>query len=141
MIKIKLRDLENIISHCKEESSIEACGILAGKIEDSDEIIVKEVLKVYGCRNELNSPTEYRIGAEEQFRIFSEIDDLGLDLLGFYHSHPHTFSRPSSIDKKRANYYGCSYMIIFLDFRERRRVQGRGNLCDLSKPTFITRFF
>jgi len=116
MIKIRLRDLENMISHCREELPIEACGILAGQIRDSNEVIVKEVMKIYKCRNELNSPTEYRIGAEEQFRIFSEINDIGLELLGFYHSHtshPYT-CRPSSIDEERANYYGYSYVIIAL---------------------------
>lgn len=112
MIKIRLGDLENIIDHCKEELPLEACGILAGKKRGLSG--VKEVLKIYRCRNELNSPTEYGIGAEEQFKIFSEIDDLGLDLLGFYHSHSYSFSRPSSIDEERANYFGHSYMIVAL---------------------------
>lgn len=110
MIKIRLRDLSNIVSHCREEDPIEACGVLAGKIEDE----VKNVLKVYKCENELKSPSEYRIETEEQFKIFSEIEDLGLDLLGFYHSHPTTFSEPSTIDKERAKYIGYSYMIISL---------------------------
>jgi len=117
MIKIKTRDLEEIIAHCKEELPIEACGILAGKISNSDGIPVKEVVKVYRCSNVLRSSTEYRIGAEEQFKIFSEIDDLGLKLLGFYHSHtsyPYTNSKPSLIDEERANYYGFSYMILTL---------------------------
>lgn len=114
MIKIRTRDWEKTISHCKEESPIEACGILAGQIRDLNGDIVKEVLKVYKCKNELNSPAEYRIGADEQFKIFREIDDLGLDVLGFYHSHPHTSPRPSSIDEERANYYGYSYMIVTL---------------------------
>lgn len=114
MIKIKLRDLEKMISHCREEWPIEACGILAGCVRDLNGVTVKEVLRVYSCRNELSSSTEYRIGAEEQFKIFGEIDDLGLDLLGFYHSHPHTSPRPSSIDEERANYYGYSYMIVTL---------------------------
>ena len=100
-----------------EESSIEACGILAGCVRDLNGVVVKEVLKVYKCKNELNSPTEYRIGADEQFRFFSEIDGLGLNLLGFYHSHtsyPYTNSRPSSIDEEKANYYGYSYVIVAL---------------------------
>ena len=110
MIKIKLRDLSNIIFHCREEEPIEACGVLAGEIGDE----VKEVIKVYKCENELGSPTEYSIEAEEQFKIFSEIEDLGLDLLGFYHSHPSTSSDPSAVDKERANYLGLSHMIVSL---------------------------
>ena len=110
MIKIRSRDLEKMISHCREEWPIEACGVLAGKIGDE----VKNVLKVYKCENELGSPLEYRIEAEEQFKIFREIEKLGLDLLGFYHSHPSTSSDPSAVDKEKANYIGYSYMIVSL---------------------------
>lgn len=108
------KDFETIVSHCKEEEPIEACGIIAGQIRDHNEKIVKEVLKIYLCKNELQSSVEYKIGAEEQLRIFSEINDEDLDLLGFYHSHPNTSSNPSQIDEKRANYIGYSYLIISL---------------------------
>ncbi len=118
MIKIRFKDLEKIVSQCREEEPIEACGILAGNIRDLNGKIVKEVLKIYNCRNELNSSTEYKIGAEEQFKIFSEISDLDLDLLGFYHSHLYNSSKPSKIDEERANYYGYSYLIIALHPRK-----------------------
>ena len=72
MIEIKLRDFESMVSHCREEKQFEACGVLAGKTRESKGVVVKEVVKAYKCRNELQSPTEYRIGAEEQFKIFSE---------------------------------------------------------------------
>lgn len=117
MIKIKSRDLRNMITHCKKEGPIEACGILAGKIKDIEADFVKEVSEVYSCRNELHSPIAYRIEAEEQLRIFRKIEELSLDLIGFYHSHTardHSLSKPSEIDKERANYYGCSYVIVTL---------------------------
>jgi proteasome lid subunit RPN8/RPN11 len=123
-IILRSKDFETIVSHCKEEEPIEACGIIAGQIRDHNEKIVKEVLhnekivkevlKIYLCKNELQSSVEYKIGAEEQLRIFSEINDEDLDLLGFYHSHPNTSSNPSQIDEKRANYIGYSYLIISL---------------------------
>jgi proteasome lid subunit RPN8/RPN11 len=117
MIKIRRYDLENVLTHCSDENPIEAYGILEGTINASSGGRIKEVLKVYHCRNALNSPTEYRIDAEEQFKVFSEIDAVELDLLGFYHSHvshPDTSPKPSSIDEERANYIGYSYMIIAL---------------------------
>lgn len=117
-IILRSTDFETIVSHCKRAEPNEACGILAGKIRDCDEKIVKEVLRVYLCKNELNSPIEYKIGAEEQFKIFSEINDAGLDLLSFYHSHPKTSSKPSMIDAKRANYVGYSYLILSLHPRK-----------------------
>ena len=46
MIKIRFKDLEKIVSQCREEEPIEACGILAGNIRDLNGKIVKEVLKI-----------------------------------------------------------------------------------------------
>jgi len=114
MIRIIYKDTKDMVSHAEKESPIEACGILAGRIVKTDGTAVKEVLKVYRCRNELYSQTEYRIDAEEQLRIFNEIETSGLDLLGFYHSHPYGQPRPSQIDEARGNYYGYSYVIVSL---------------------------
>ena len=111
---LRSKDFETIVSHCKEEEPIEACGIISGKIRDRDGKIVKEVQRIYLCKNKFHSPIEYKIGAEEQLRIFSEINDDSLDLLGFYHSHPNTSSNPSKTDEKRANYVGYSYLILSL---------------------------
>jgi len=114
MIRIGSRDIDDIISHSENEQPVEACGILAGRIIKMNGGVVKEVLKVYRCKNELNSLTEYRINAEEQLKVFDEIDRSGLDLLGFYHSHPYTNSHPSLIDRERGNYFGYSYVIVSL---------------------------
>ena len=111
---LRSKDFETIVSHCKEEEPIEACGIIAGQIIECDEKIEKQVNKIYLCKNVSHSPIEYKIGAEEQLRIFSEINANCLDLLGFYHSHPNTSSNPSKIDEKRANYVGYSYLILSL---------------------------
>jgi proteasome lid subunit RPN8/RPN11 len=108
------KDFKTLITHCKSEDPNEACGIIAGQIRDYKGKIVKEVLRIYHCINELQSPVEYKIGAEEQLRIFIELNDNNLNLLGFYHSHPNTSSKPSKIDEKRANYIGYSYLILSL---------------------------
>ena len=113
-ILIQSLDLEIMFEHCKEAEPNEACGILVGKVRDLDGMIEKTVLRVYLCTNELNSPIEYKIKADEQFKIFKEIADTDLELLGFYHSHPTTSSTPSIIDMQRANYVGYSYIILSL---------------------------
>lgn len=117
MIRIRSRVLEQIINHCKKGLPFEACGVLAGKIGDLNGASTKDVLKAYDCKNELNSSTRYRIGAEEQLRVFKEIDDLNMSLLGFYHSHvssSYTSAEPSAVDQEKANYIGYSYLIITL---------------------------
>lgn len=115
MIKIKIKGIEDIIRHCKEETPIEACGILAGKIKHPSKDTIKEITKIFRCKNQLNSTTLYEIGAEEQYKIYTQIDDLGFELIGFYHSHPHTSTKPSSIDREKSCYYGYSYLIVSLN--------------------------
>jgi proteasome lid subunit RPN8/RPN11 len=114
MLRIRSKDLDDIVYHCVREQPIEACGILSGKSAKVDASVVREVLKIYRCLNELNSRTEYRIAGEEQIRVFDDIENSGSEVLGFYHSHPCTDSQPSSIDKEKGNYIGYSHVIVSL---------------------------
>jgi len=114
MLRIRSKDLDDIVSHCRREAPVEACGILGGRVTKADGAIIRDVLRVYMCRNELDSPTEYRIGGEEQIQAFTDIERSGMELLGFYHSHPQGDARPSPIDRERGNYIGYSYVIVSL---------------------------
>ena len=113
-LAIRTGDMDHIIAHCQRDAPIEACGILAGTICPTGQNAIKEVVTVYPCRNALQSSTEYRISPDEQIRVFSTIDKMGLRLVGFYHSPPHHSSQPSKLDEDRAYYYGHSYLIIAL---------------------------
>lgn len=114
MIVIPSRILKDIIAQCNRERPNEACGILAGKIQQTNSVVTKNITRVYPCVNELSSPKQYKISAEEQYHAFSDIEDLSLNLIGFYHSHPRGPSEPSTIDKEQANYIGYTYLIITL---------------------------
>ena len=81
----------------------EACGIVAGK--------AGRVLKVYPASNALHSPVRYQLEPKEQLKIFNEIDELGWDLLGIYHSHPNGPFHPSATDIQEAYYPETVYLI------------------------------
>ena len=115
MLVISRDILDDIITQCKQEQPIEACGILAGLSANADNKHVNTVTQIYPCQNELRSTTRYKIAAKEQYRAFIDIEEHGLQLIGFYHSHPTGPTTPSSIDKKLANYIGYSYLIIALN--------------------------
>jgi proteasome lid subunit RPN8/RPN11 len=115
MLIIPRNILDEIVIHCEQEQPIEACGILAGAIKKTESKQVKTVTKIYSCQNELHSTTRYKISAEEQYHAFIDIEEQGLTLIGFYHSHPQGSTAPSTIDKKLANYIGYSYLIITLN--------------------------
>lgn len=109
-IMIDRKDLDRVIEHCRAEHPYEACGILAGTLRGGERVVVR----VYPTRNILRSPTRYQIDPEEQIKIFEEIEGQGLNIIGFYHSHPHFPARPSGIDRGMAYYPGHSYLIISL---------------------------
>ncbi len=82
--------------HVARRAPLEACGLLAGK-----EVRVEAV---FGMRNAARSPLRYRMEARAQWRAFCRIEDLGLELVGIYHSHPIGPDQPSLTDVAEAMY-------------------------------------
>jgi proteasome lid subunit RPN8/RPN11 len=111
VLRIRKKDLDNIILHARNCYPSEACGILAGKIVGGN----KNVEEVYHTRNVLNSPSAYEIDSVEQLEIFEKTESCGLEILGFYHSHPFWDSFWSEIDEERSKLWiGYSYLIVSL---------------------------
>jgi proteasome lid subunit RPN8/RPN11 len=106
-------NLKKIVSHAVKEFPNEACGIIAGR-KTKDEKIVE---KIYEVKNRVNSPFRYEMDPEEQLRIFQEVENESLEVLGFYHTHPHSDEKPSEIDKALAFYEGFSYVIYSVPLR------------------------
>lgn len=52
---------------------------------------------------------------KEQFRVFKEMREKGLELLGIYHSHVSTRAYPSFHDVEMAFYPEALYLIISLE--------------------------
>jgi len=109
VLKIRKLDLDNIFQHTKKCYPKEACGILLGrKIGEQ-----KNVEKVCNTRNILDSASEYQIDPTEQLKIFKEAEREGLDILGFYHSHPFLAPFWSETDNERSKLWkGYSYLIV-----------------------------
>lgn len=97
--------VEKLRRHASREFPREACGVLAGK--DG------AVTRVYECRNVSGHPeVSYEISPEDLLKAMEDMKCRGLELLGFYHSHPAGLSRPSLIDEGRATWPGYSYVIV-----------------------------
>ena len=95
MIALERSHYDDIVAHCQGEYPNEACGLVAGK----DGVAVR----VIPMRNADASPATYRFDAKEQFRVFGEMDDVGLDVYGIFHSHTHSEAFPSATDRDRAH--------------------------------------
>ena len=103
--------LEQILSHARRSAPLEACGVIAGEAKGERKL----ARAVYRCRNAAENPVvEYTIAPEDLVRALSDIERRGLELLGFYHSHPGGGVSPSGIDLAKASWDGASYVIVNL---------------------------
>lgn len=110
IIKIKKSDYEKILSRAKSELPHEACGLIAGRIEGNEKIIEK----VYMLTNIDHSNEHFSLDPKEQLAAVKDMRENGLSLLGNWHSHPESPSRPSQEDKRLAFDSKASYMILSL---------------------------
>jgi|Deesub1362B_J571_1020462.scaffolds.fasta_scaffold00299_4 proteasome lid subunit RPN8/RPN11 len=77
-----------------KRTHLEICGILVGT-EDDLNFMVKEV---HFTENTLSSSIRFQIDAKEFIRIYEDSVERGLDVVGFFHSHPSS-PYPSSVDE------------------------------------------
>jgi proteasome lid subunit RPN8/RPN11 len=69
---------------------------LFGK-DDSDTVRVSEV---FLAENVENSPINFTIANEELLKGYKQAEAKKLDVIGIFHSHPHSEAIPSSTDRK-----------------------------------------
>lgn len=109
-LTITRSDYEQIVHQAREHLPIECCGILAGYSDG----LKAQVIEVYPMRNVDQSPVHFSLDPEEQFKVYYDLKDKGLTLLGNYHSHPQTSARPSEEDIRLAYDPEAIYVIISL---------------------------
>ncbi|MFR7820651.1 M67 family metallopeptidase [Candidatus Pseudoruminococcus sp.] len=110
MIKLSKSDYEKILAHAEKELPNEACGLIAGTVENGDKII-KEV---YLLTNIDHSNEHFTLDPKEQLAAIKDMRSKGYVPLGNWHSHPESPSRPSEEDKRLAYDSKASYMILSL---------------------------
>ncbi|MEE0929690.1 MAG: M67 family metallopeptidase [Acutalibacteraceae bacterium] len=110
MIYLKKADYDKILEHAKKELPDEACGLIAGKIDNENKIIQK----VYLLTNIDHSNEHFSLDPKEQLVAIKNMRANGYVPLGNWHSHPESPSRPSDEDKRLAYDSKASYMILSL---------------------------
>ncbi len=110
MITLKKSDYERMLAHARAGLPAEACGLIAGTIEDGSKI----VRKVYLLTNTDHSNEHFTIDPKEHLSAIKDMRAAGLVPLGNWHSHPESPSRPSEEDRRLAYDPKASYMILSL---------------------------
>lgn len=98
--------LADVVAHACEAQPLECCGILTGWRD--------RISGSVRARNVAESPTRYLIDPEDHIRARRDARSRGIDVVGFYHSHPRSPAVPSPSDLAEASYSGCVWLIVSL---------------------------
>ncbi len=113
MLRIAQAKFDAIRRHGEETYPNECCGILLGHMEE-DGCTVIEAVPAKNTRSD-SAHNRYRIAPQELIRIQQQARGRGLDIVGFYHSHPDHPAEWSKTDLEEAHWIGCSYVITSVD--------------------------
>lgn len=109
VLSLPKEKFEEIVRHCLEEYPYEACGILVGKIRKERKIVKKN----FPAKNlnQERAQDRYELDPAD-FKVADEASRRqGLEIVGFYHSHPDHPAQASKTDTERA-WEGYSYLIV-----------------------------
>ena len=102
---------EEIRRHGEAAYPAECCGALIGRV-DGD---AKEVVKLATAVNRrTDDPHRYLIAPDDLRRLEREVGAAGLEIVGYYHSHPDHPAAPSRFDADHA-WPWYSYLIVRVD--------------------------
>lgn len=114
MLQISYADYEALRAHGQETYPHECCGVLLGKNEPSTGNRVYQLVRAGNTRTD-SAHNRYNIAPQELVRIQRQARGLGLDIVGFYHSHPDHPAQWSPTDFAEAHWIGCSYVITSVE--------------------------
>ncbi len=115
MLRIGLTEYEAMRAHGEETYPHECCGILLGTSDSASESNeARRVLRAGNTRTDA-AHNRYHIAPEELIRAQRDGRREGLDIVGFYHSHPDHPARWSATDFAEAHWFGCSYVITAVE--------------------------
>ena len=96
-----------IVRHAREAAPLECCGLLLGRGD--------EIVEAVPARNIAGTPaTRFLIDPADHINGRRAARERGLDVVGFYHSHPHSAAEPSATDLAEFSYPDHLYAIVSL---------------------------
>jgi proteasome lid subunit RPN8/RPN11 len=95
-----------VVAHAREAVPDECCGILIGTHD--------EVVAAVRAANLSESSSRFLIDPQDHIRARREARAAALDIVGFYHSHPHSEAVPSATDLAEASYADHLCLIVGL---------------------------
>src|SRR5580698_6244186 len=113
MIKLSETIYNTLRAHGEETYPHECCGVLLGRSSDGV-YEVEDAIRAGNTRID-SAHNRYHIAPQELVRIQRQGRERGLDIVGFYHSHPDHPAQWSKTDFAEAHWLGCSYVITAVE--------------------------
>ena len=102
---------DEIRRHGEAAYPAECCGALVGRVDAGG----KEVVRLAPAVNRrTDDPHRYLIAPDDLRRLEAEVRAAGLEIVGYYHSHPDHPAAPSAFDADHA-WPWYSYVIVRID--------------------------
>jgi len=112
-LRLSTEQYRTIVAHCFDGLPDEACGMLAGPMDDAGEP-TGAVTQVYRCRNADASARTYTVEPRDLLRAMRDAEAHGDEIVGVWHSHTHTDAYPSQTDVRQAVDPAWIYVLVSL---------------------------
>ena len=98
-------------AHGERDYPYECCGLMLGQVDGNSRKVVAETYPISNAREEEAKRNRFLIRPEELMRGEKYAREKGLDVVGFYHSHPDDRAVPSQYDLEHA-WPTYSYIVV-----------------------------
>lgn len=114
MIELTEEQLAEMRQHGERDYPFECCGMMLGQFENDGSKTVAETYPISNAREEAAKRNRFLIRPEELMQGEKHAREKGLDVVGFYHSHPDDRAVPSKYDLDHA-WPTYSYIVISVE--------------------------
>lgn len=110
MLKLSIDAFEKIRNHGEQAFPDECCGVLFGKTNGKERYVI-DVLEIHNSFDPAEKYHRFLITPDNYRSAEKTAREKGLDIFGFYHSHPNAPSAASKYDLDHA-FPWFSYLIV-----------------------------
>jgi [CysO sulfur-carrier protein]-S-L-cysteine hydrolase len=103
-VRIASSVVDAVVAHANESQPRECCGVLLGKADG--------ITQAIRATNLAESSTRFLLDPKAHIEARRTARTQGLEVVGFYHSHPHSRAYPSASDLAEAAYPECVHLIV-----------------------------
>jgi proteasome lid subunit RPN8/RPN11 len=109
-VKTEIHVLDAVREHGRARYPEECCGFLLGHLGDDGGKTIVAAERAENVRAQ-NRERRYTISPQDYLAADRDAQRRGLDIVGFYHSHPDHPARPSATDLEEATFPEYVYVI------------------------------